>query len=60
MFCSGNYLGVKQVTEAWRILKILRKNENGRQCFNPILINKWEIYFKGLLTKNREHYLGDQ
>jgi hypothetical protein len=29
----------------------LRKNENGRHCFNRVLINKWEIYFKGLLTK---------
>jgi hypothetical protein len=36
------------------------KNENGGQCFNPILIGKWETYFKGLLTENREHYLGEQ
>jgi len=60
--CSAveSYLGGKRCTEAWRILKNLRKNENGRQCFNPIPIDKWETYFKGLLTENRERHLGDQ
>ena len=38
----------------------LGKNENGRQCFNPIPIDKWETYFKGILTENRERYLEDQ
>jgi len=28
-----SYLGSKRSTEAWRILKNLRKNENGEQCF---------------------------
>jgi hypothetical protein len=55
-----SYLGGKRSTEAWRILKNLRKNENGIQCFNPIPIDKWESYFKGLLTESRERYLGDQ
>ena len=55
-----SYLGDKRSTETWRILKNLRKNENGRQCFNPIPIDKWEKYFKGLLTENRERYLGHQ
>ena len=55
-----SYLGGKQSTEAWKILKNLRKNENGGQCFNPIPIGKWETYFKGLLTENRERYLGEQ
>ena len=41
-------------------MKNLRKNENGGQCFNPIPIGKWETYFKGLLTENRERYLGEQ
>ena len=50
----------KRSTEAWRILKNLRKNENGSQCFNPTPIDKWETYFKGLLTENRERYLGNQ
>ena len=50
----------KRSTEAWRKLTNLRKNENGRQCFNPIPIGKWETYFKGLLTENRERYLGEQ
>ena len=54
------YLGGKRSTEARRILKNIRKNENGRQCFNPIPIDKWETYFKGLLTEYREHYLGRQ
>ena len=49
-------MGGKQSTEAWRILKNLRKNENGGQRFNPIPTDKWETYFKGLLTENREHY----
>ena len=53
------YLGGKRSTEAWRILKNLRKNENG-QRFNPIPIDKWETYFKGLLTENRERYLRKQ
>jgi len=53
-------LGGKWSTEAWRILKNIRKNENGRQCFNPIPIDKWETYFKGLLTENRENYFGGQ
>ena len=55
-----SYLGGKRGTEAWRILKNLRKNENGSQCFNPIPTDKWETYFKGLLTENTERYLGDQ
>ena len=55
-----SYLGGKRSTEAWRILKNLRKNENGVQCFNPIPIGKWETYFKGLLTENRECYTGEQ
>ena len=55
-----SYLGSKRSTEAWRILKNLRKNESGRQCLNPIPIHKWETYFKGLLIENRERYLGDQ
>jgi hypothetical protein len=52
-----SYLGGKQSTEAWRILKNLRKNKNVGQPFNPIPIDKWETYFKGLLTENRESYL---
>jgi hypothetical protein len=54
------YLGGKGSRKAWRILKNFRKYENGRQCFNSIPIDKWETYFKGLLTENRERYLGDQ
>ena len=53
-------MGGKQSTEAWRVLKKLRKKENRGQCFNPIPIGKWEIYFKGLITENRERYLGEQ
>jgi hypothetical protein len=53
-------LGGKRSTEAWRILKNLRKNGNAGQRFNPILIDKWETYFKGLLTENRERYLRKQ
>jgi len=41
-----NYLGGKRSTAAWRILKNLRKNENGGQRFKPIPIDKWETYFK--------------
>jgi hypothetical protein len=55
-----SYFGGKQSAEAWRILKNLRKNENGGQCFNPIPIGKWQTYFKELLTEKREHYLGEQ
>ena len=55
-----SYLGGKRSTEAWRILKSLRKNENGGQCFNPIPIGNWETYCKGLLTENRERYMGEQ
>ena len=40
------YLGGKGSRETWRIMKHLGKNENGRQRFNPILIGKWESYFK--------------
>jgi len=47
-------LGGKRSTEAWRILKNLRKNENGGQWFNPIPTGKWEAYFKEFLTENRE------
>ena len=53
-------MGGKRSTEAWRILKNLRKNENERQCFNPIPIDKRETYFKEFLTENRECYLGEQ
>jgi hypothetical protein len=52
-----SYLDGKRSTQAWRILKNLRKNENGGQLFNPIPIDKWKTYFKGLLTENMEHYL---
>ena len=38
------YLGGKRSTEARRILKNIRKNENGRQCFNLIPIDKWETF----------------
>ena len=55
-----SYLGGKRSTEAWRILKNLRKNENGGQCSNPIPTGKRETYFKGLLTENRECYFGQQ
>jgi hypothetical protein len=55
-----SYFGCKWSTETWRILKNLRKNENGEQCFNPIPIGKWETYFKGHLTERRERYLGEQ
>ena len=55
-----SYLGGKQSTEAWRILKNWRKNESGGQCFNSIPTGKWETYFKGLLAENRERYLGQQ
>jgi alpha-amylase/alpha-mannosidase (GH57 family) len=55
-----SYLGGKRSTEAWRILKNLRKNENVGQPFNPIPIDKWKTYFKGLLTENRERYLRKQ
>jgi len=34
------YLGGKRSTEAWRILMNLRKNENGGEHFNPILVGK--------------------
>ena len=34
------YLVGKRSTEAWRILKDLRKIENGGQYFNPIFIGK--------------------
>ena len=37
-----SYMGGTQSTEAWRILKNLRKNKNGGQCFNPIPSGKWE------------------
>ena len=53
-------MGGKRSTEAWVILKNLRKNENGGQRFNPIPVDKWETYFKGLLTENRERYLRKQ
>jgi len=42
------------------MLKNLRKNENGGQRLKPIPIGKWEIYFKRLLTENREGYLRKQ
>ena len=54
------YLGGKRSTEAWRILKNLRKNENGGQCYNPIYIGKWETYFKGLLKENSGRNLREQ
>jgi len=53
-------LGGKRSTEAWIILKNLRKNENGGQWFNPIPIGKWETYFKEPLTENRERYVGEK
>ena len=53
-------MGGKRSTEAWRILKNLRKIENGGQCFNPIFIGIWETNFERLLTENRERYLREQ
>jgi hypothetical protein len=57
LYLSESYLGGKRSTEAWRILKNLRKNENVGQPINPISIDKWETYFKELLTENKERYL---
>jgi len=37
-----------------------KEKGNGGHCFNPIPIGKWETCFKGLLTENRERYLGEQ
>ena len=54
------YLGGKRRTDARKILKNLRKIENGGQCFNPIFIGKWETNFERLLTENRERYLREQ
>ena len=39
-----SYLGGKRSTEAWRILKNLRKNENGGQRFDPIPTGKRETF----------------
>jgi len=39
-YTAESYLCGKRITEEWRILKNLRKNENGRQRFNHILIGK--------------------
>ena len=55
-----SYLGGKRNTESWRILKNLRKIENGGQYFNPIFIGKWEKNFERLLSENRERYLREQ
>ena len=55
-----SYLGGKRSTEAWGILKNLRKNENGGQYFNLIPIDKRGKYFKGISTENRERYLTEQ
>jgi len=46
--CStvDSYLGGKRRTEAWRLLKNLRKIENGVQYCNPIFIGKREKNFK--------------
>jgi len=41
-------------------LKNLRKSENVGQPFKPIPFDKWETYYKGLLTENREPYLRKQ
>jgi hypothetical protein len=55
-----SYLCGKRSMETWRILKNSKKHENGRQYFNRIPTGKWETYFKGLLTENRERYFGEQ
>jgi len=55
-----SYLGGKWSTAAFLILKNLSKNENGRQYFNPIPIDKMLTYFIGLLTENNERNLRDQ
>jgi hypothetical protein len=55
-----SYLGGKRSTQAWRVLTNLRKNENVGQHFNHIPVDKWETYFKGILTKIRECYVRKQ
>ena len=53
-----SYLAGKRSTEAWKILKNLRKNENGGQCFNTIPFDKCETYSQELLTENKTVLFG--
>jgi hypothetical protein len=41
-----SYLGGKRSTKASRILKNLRKNENGIQCFKPIPLTNGKCILK--------------
>ena len=51
------YIGGRKSTEAWRILKNLRKNGCEKHGIDFISMDKWETYFKELLTEERQKFL---
>ena len=52
-----SFIGGKQNTEAWHILKNLRRNTKEHININYITLDKWENYFKSLLSEQRQEYL---
>ena len=51
------YIGGRKSSEAWRILKNLRKNGCENHGIDFISMDKWETYFKELSTEKRNDFL---
>lgn len=49
------YLGGTKSTESWRLMKQLRKNQK-KDIISTITMDRWETYFKTLLTENRAEF----
>lgn len=55
--CSriNTYLGGSRSTESWRVLRSLRQ-EKKKDIISPITLEKWDEYFKKLLTEDRRQF----
>lgn len=52
----NTYLGGRRSTESWRILKNIRA-ERKREIISPITPERWQQYFKQLLTEQRQEFV---
>lgn len=51
----NTYIGGRRSTESWKLIKKLREQKK-KEIISPITNEKWEQYFKDLLTENRTEF----
>lgn len=52
----GRFMGGTKVSEAWKVIKSLRKNTKESAKINLIGMETWRTYYKTLLTENRPEF----